>query len=940
MGKYIKQQKEFSKALKNQKKSELGSTPNLNDIRIERIMNKYEYQEFMGSEKEYLERSYLCAYESVPTLHREATPIKVHILRMGEKYGIKGDINLDNAHSFLYKLQIIFPQIFLANTLSTEFDNYDVFTKPTDISAVLMHNFEKITPIIAKEAQTYITSKTQDPTNPHMVEDNYIDDRKYKKLFKDILPSKLKRGDWLEFVGMEGEIDDTQMRQRAILGKVEIDTTLRTNLDLLDVHDIALIQGLLLDKTYSYIQGLDNIFPGSIDHTSIGSSGCLSSTSAMKNISKKLQTQKPEEQLIKAYLQLRHLKLLEEKRNLIHRLNYFRSIQRRLALDMREYSTREKAMGDINIISNTEPNSNLKPPEQAMHSSSSMNLHKRFGQTRILDPNSLYGLHKYKKEGHFETLETSTCPILPTFHASYGNPVENVEISRFQDHFLGEKDMGEEERDEHTQEIKQLELRKDKVKVFGDKREVRIEDAFGVLVMYEPTLEDMRILEEEMLQIGSHFIQKYEQEGGLLVDRDEVIKCILQKENEYYRGKMELVEEYMCIYEHLTSPYHQYQLIQIITDTMAARPRLNLEASFPTAAYNLEIDLLRTQRDLLAQLTYASSKLELEHTEHLRETIELKRRKINDFIVGNTKYEKEESLSAGILLKSKLEGEIYIGEDQPPSKLGELGELLKLGESRGVSEKYGGTNTGTLESSIITGTLKDIGDAELECPLSDTDPYEMGREIEELDPFENILDIHPISEEQLLAQSKETDPLLQDMITEAVKFSKLEEGYGYLGSRADPGLTKLSYGGEVKHDIFTFFCSFRWILNVIDMARLGSKELQQVLIPENGMAMAAIERAFYAEVGNQWGVIQAFKDDSTRQTMNTYLYYIYIYRLNQIEDELIMDHPEKLMYFMKELSSNLSEKRAEKISPYFAAKLDLEVYNIIYIYIYNKRIRA
>lgn len=48
----------------------------------------------------------------------------------------------------------------------------------------------------------------------------------------------------------------------------------------------------------------------------------------------------------------------------------------------------------------------------------------------------------------------------------------------------------------------------------------------------------------------------------------------------------------MECYEHVTDPLEQQKLMQTITDIMARRPRLNLQANYFTDAYEAEIALL------------------------------------------------------------------------------------------------------------------------------------------------------------------------------------------------------------------------------------------------------------------------------------------------------------------------------------------------------------
>ena len=49
--------------------------------------------------------------------------------------------------------------------------------------------------------------------------------------------------------------------------------------------------------------------------------------------------------LVKSYYTLRLLKSRESKAKMIQALNYFRGVQKRLAHDVREFFTRERALG-------------------------------------------------------------------------------------------------------------------------------------------------------------------------------------------------------------------------------------------------------------------------------------------------------------------------------------------------------------------------------------------------------------------------------------------------------------------------------------------------------------------------------------------------------------------------------------------------------------------
>jgi len=50
--------------------------------------------------------------------------------------------------------------------------------------------------------------------------------------------------------------------------------------------------------------------------------------------------------LITAFYVLRHMKSRDYKIKLLYCLNYFRSVQKRMMLDLREFGTRERIYGD------------------------------------------------------------------------------------------------------------------------------------------------------------------------------------------------------------------------------------------------------------------------------------------------------------------------------------------------------------------------------------------------------------------------------------------------------------------------------------------------------------------------------------------------------------------------------------------------------------------
>ena len=82
----------------------------------------------------------------------------------------------------------------------------------------------------------------------------------------------------------------------------------------------------------------------------------------------------------------------------------------------------------------------------------------------------------------------------------------------------------------------------------------------GIYVLYDCALQDMKSLEDELIRIGSYYIQRSE----LLLssdtkpmpsrDRQELVSDLTNKELEFQFAKVRLVQLYLECYEHITDP--------------------------------------------------------------------------------------------------------------------------------------------------------------------------------------------------------------------------------------------------------------------------------------------------------------------------------------------------------------------------------------------------
>lgn len=89
----------------------------------------------------------------------------------------------------------------------------------------------------------------------------------------------------------------------------------------------------------------------------------------------------------------------------------------------------------------------------------------------------LVDMKQYKYKGKFCNKIFSTCPVVPRFHATFGEPIENqplnVEIER-----IGSIKHA-------TNESVKLMGRVDHVEIDAKTKEVWIKDDFGIYIMYE-----------------------------------------------------------------------------------------------------------------------------------------------------------------------------------------------------------------------------------------------------------------------------------------------------------------------------------------------------------------------------------------------------------------------------------------------------------------------
>lgn len=101
------------------------------------------------------------------------------------------------------------------------------------------------------------------------------------------------------------------------------------------------------------------------------------------------------------------------------------------------------------------------------------------------------------------------------------------------------------------------------------KSEIKVLDEHGTPIVYEESVNDMMTLEEEMVKIGSYYLNKAELEQHMhaseqpstMIDRGEIAHQLFQYEFEIQMAKAALVETLMEVYEHTYDPLESVRIL-------------------------------------------------------------------------------------------------------------------------------------------------------------------------------------------------------------------------------------------------------------------------------------------------------------------------------------------------------------------------------------------
>ncbi|XP_048829785.1 uncharacterized protein si:ch73-242m19.1 [Brienomyrus brachyistius] len=136
------------------------------------------------------------------------------------------------------------------------------------------------------------------------------------------------------------------------------------------------------------------------------------------------------------------------------------------------------------------------------------------------------------------------------------------------------------------------------------------QDHCGLYIVYDVALNDLRQLENTVLQVASHYIQNRANSSALQscdllswaqadVDRLAVLLDLWKCEADFLRSKIHLMDCYFEAYQHVVDPEERVKLAQVITDIMHRRPQMDLDDGYFVKTYRAELACLRSHQKLI-----------------------------------------------------------------------------------------------------------------------------------------------------------------------------------------------------------------------------------------------------------------------------------------------------------------------------------------------------
>ena len=140
---------------------------------------------------------------------------------------------------------------------------------------------------------------------------------------------------------------------------------------------------------------------------------------------------------------------------------------------------------------------------------------------------------------------------------------------------------------------------------------VHVQDSTGLYIIYDCALDDVNALEEEIVSIGSYFIEKAAIKQGKndsnpdfirKIDRFEILYHLWEYELTYLQCKRQLIDCFYEIYQHTLDGHERHLITQTIANLMARRPRIDFRHDdYFAHSYSLEIRHLNQYLTLIRE---------------------------------------------------------------------------------------------------------------------------------------------------------------------------------------------------------------------------------------------------------------------------------------------------------------------------------------------------
>ena len=134
---------------------------------------------------------------------------------------------------------------------------------------------------------------------------------------------------------------------------------------------------------------------------------------------------------------------------------------------------------------------------------------------------------------------------------------------------------------------------------------VRVRDAAGTQVMYAEAVRREEMLREEMLLVGTYYLQKFKDKG--VADRAAVLEDLFQSEAAFYESLKLVLDVYVECYEHCTDEQSQRQLAQTMITLIARRPVLDLSMLYLSDSYASEVVAVQMEASLVREVLSAQT---------------------------------------------------------------------------------------------------------------------------------------------------------------------------------------------------------------------------------------------------------------------------------------------------------------------------------------------